>query len=234
MENQTHNWRFLSGSWLKVLAVVTMLIDHLAAFIWCNNPEFQTVLFTVRSHPVTGLLLCRMVGRLAFPLFAFLLVEGFLHTRNRTRYGLSLFILALLSEIPWNLVHTGTLLCPRQNVMFTLLLGFLGLCALERYKDNTRYMALSILGLFVIAFFGRADYGYVGYAFVLLLYTLRHHEVVRAVVGCAALPSHVIGGMAFVPIAFYNGKRGFIKGPVLKYLFYAFYPLHLLVIWLLK
>lgn len=234
MECKTQNWRFLSGSWLKVLAMVTMLIDHLAAFLWFDHPEFKTVLFTLRGHPISWLVLLRMVGRLAFPLFAFLLVEGFLHTRNRRRYGLSLFILALVSEIPWNLVHTGTLLCPRQNVIFTLLLGYLGLCALEYFREKRRYQTLCILGLFVIAFFARADYGYVGYAFVLLMYALRNHEAVRAVVGCAALPSTVIAGTAFVPIAFYNGKRGFIKGPVLKYLFYAFYPMHLLVIWLLR
>lgn len=234
MERQMNNWRFLSGSWLKVLAMVTMLIDHLAAFLWFDRPEFQTVLFTLHGHSISWLLLLRMVGRLAFPLFAFLLVEGFLHTRNRRRYGWSLFILALISEIPWNLVRSGTLLYPRQNVIFTLLLGYLGLCALEYFRDNRRYQALSVLGLFVVAFFARADYGYVGYAFILLLYSLRNHEAVRAVVGCAALPSTVIAGMAFVPITLYNGKRGFIKGPVLKYLFYAFYPLHLLVIWLLR
>ena len=95
-------------------------------------------------------------------------------------------------------------------------------------------MTLSILGLFLVAFFAHADYGYVGYAFILMLYVLRGNPVVRAVVGCAALPSHVIGGMAFVPIALYNGKRGFIQGPVAKYLFYAFYPLHMLVIWFLR
>ena len=233
METRVVRWRFLSGSWLKILAVVTMLIDHLAAYLWYDNPEFQTVLFLLRGRAVTVYTLCRMIGRLAFPLFAFLLVEGFQHTHDRKRYGLNLFLFALLSEIPWNLMHTGTCFYPRQNVMFTLLLGYLGLCALEYFRDDKLRMTLCILGLFVVAFFARADYGYLGYAFILLLYVLRENAVVRAVVGCAALPNHLFAGMAFIPIAFYNGERGFIKGPVAKYLFYAFYPLHMLVIWLL-
>lgn len=116
-------------------------------------------------------------------------------------------------EIPFNLMRSGHCLHAGQNVMFTLLLGFLGLCALEYFQADKLRMTLSILGLFLVAFFAHADYGYVG---------------------CAALPSHVIGGMAFVPIALYNGKRGFIQGPVAKYLFYAFYPLHMLVIWFLR
>ena len=233
METNTGRWRFLSGSWLKILAVVTMLIDHLAFFLWHDNPVFQTALFSLRSRVVTGYILSRMIGRLAFPLFAFLLVEGFLHTRDRKKYGLNLFIFALLSEIPWNLVHSGTLLYARQNVLFTLLLGYLGLCALDYFREDRLRMTLSILVLFVVAFFAHADYGYIGFAFILLLYALRGNAVVRAIAGCAVLPSHLIGGMAFIPIAFYNGERGFIKGPVAKYLFYVFYPVHLLVIWLI-
>ena len=234
MEPRMDRWKFLSGSWLKILAVVTMLIDHLAYFLWYDNPEFQTVFFSLRGREVTIWALLRMIGRLAFPLFAFLLVEGFQHTHDRKKYGLNLFIFALISEIPWNLVHSGTLFYPRQNVMFTLLLGYLGLCALEYFREDKLRMTLSVLGLFVVGFFARADYGYLGYAFILLLYALRGNEVVRAIAGCAALPSHLIGGMAFIPIAFYNGERGFIKGPVGKYLFYAFYPVHLLVIWLIE
>lgn len=234
MEIPTNKWQFLSGSWLKVLAMVTMLLDHSAGYLWYRIPEFHTLLFTLRGHHVTVLVLLRMIGRLAFPLFAFLLVEGFQHTHNRKQYGWNLFLFALLSEIPFNLMRSGHCLHAGQNVMFTLLLGFLGLCALEYFQADKLRMTLSILGLFLVAFFAHADYGYVGYAFILMLYVLRGNPVVRAVVGCAALPSHVIGGMAFVPIALYNGKRGFIQGPVAKYLFYAFYPLHMLVIWFLR
>lgn len=226
-------WKFLSGSWLKVIAILSMLVDHLAAFLLYKLPAFQQVLFTVRSHPITPYVLCRMAGRIAFPIFAFLIVEGFLHTRSRKRYGINLFVFALISEIPWNLVHTGTLLCPKQNVLFTLFLGFLGLCALERFRDQAKYLWPSLIGLFAVSFFLRADYGYVGYAFILMLYALRNYPVVQALTGCCMLPMRWVAGLAFIPINLYNGKRGFIQGPVGKYLFYVFYPAHLLLIWLL-
>ena len=102
-----NSFRILSGSALKLLAVVSMLIDHLAAFYWYNVPALQAVWFTIGHMAFTPLILMRIFGRIAFPLFAFLIVEGFVHTRSRKRYGLNLAIFALISEIPWNLVHTG-------------------------------------------------------------------------------------------------------------------------------
>ena len=72
------------------------------------------------------------------------------------------------------------------------------------------------------------------YAFIPMLYLLRGNIVFQAIVGCGMLPSRWIGGSAFIPISMYNGKRGFIKGAVGKYFFYAIYPLHLLAIYLFK
>ena len=217
-----------------MLAVISMLVDHLATFLWFDRPDLQGALFTYHNHAITPLVLMNLFGRLAFPIFAFLVVEGFEHTRDRKKYGFNLALFALISEIPWNLVHTGTLLCPRQNVMFTLLLGYLGLVAIEHFRGQALRQTLCVLGLFLFAFFFRADYGYVGYAFVLMLYLLRGIPAARAAVGCCMLPTRWVAGLAFIPIAFYNGRRGFIKGPVAKYLFYAFYPVHLLVIWLIR
>lgn len=224
-------FRVLSGSALKVIAVVTMLIDHVALHFLSNS---GVVLFKMAGSDVTLYYMLRGVGRLAFPLFAFLLVEGFLHTRSKKRYGLSLGALALISELPWNLVHTGTLFYDEQNVMFTLLAGYLALCAIERFRGNPAAMFIVLSALFAASSALRFDYGCHGYCFVILLYALRNMPVVRAVVGSAALPSLWVSGLAFVPIAFYNGKRGFIKGRALQYLFYAFYPMHLLVIYLVK
>lgn len=95
-------------------------------------------------------------------------------------------------------------------------------------------MALSLIGLFVISFFLKADYGYIGFGFILMLYALRNSRLIQALVGCCILPSHVIAGLAFVPLSMYNGKRGFIKGTLAKYLFYIYYPLHLFVIYIMR
>ena len=223
----------LSGSWLKVMALTSMLLDHLAHFYWRGLPAFRLVLFSIAGRDITPYLLVRMLGRLAFPMFAFLIVEGFLHTRNRKKYGLNLFVFALISEIPWNLVHSGNWLYPSQNVMFTLLLGYLGLCAIERYKDNWKYLLMSLLALLVVSVLLRADFGLSGFGFILLLYVLKDKKILQAVIGCCILPSRWVAGLAFIPINLYNGKRGFVKGAVSKYFFYLFYPLHLLAIYFL-
>lgn len=230
---QKSSWRVLSGSDLKMLAMVTMLIDHLAAFYWRHDSVMRGPLFMIGHYGFSGYAIMRSVGRIAFPIFCFLLVEGFLHTRSRRRYGLNMFLFALVSEVPWNLVHTGTLFCSKQNVFFTLLLGFLGMCAIERFRSDRLRMAVSLIGLFFVSLLLRADYGCMGYGFILLLYVLRRQRLFAAVIGSSLMPPFWKVLMAFIPIAMYNGKRGFIQGPVAKYAFYAFYPLHLFVIYLM-
>lgn len=228
------NWKWLSGSGLKLLAVVSMLVDHLAVFVWIRDPWVITHLFTIGNRVITPYLLMRCFGRLAFPIFAFLIVEGFIHTRSRKRYGLNLGIFALISEIPWNLIHCGSWHYMGQNVFFTLLFGFLGLCAIEYYKEDIKKMAIALLGLLAVTIVFRADYGCAGYGFILLLYVLRDNLLLKAVIGSCALPGRWVAGSAFIPISMYNGKRGFIKGSFGKYCFYAFYPVHLLVLYLIN
>lgn len=226
-------YRFLSNSGLKLLAVTAMLLDHTAHCFLQNDP---TVLLSLFGKSITLYKALRIVGRLAFPLFAFLLVEGFVHTRDRKKYGLRLLIFALISEIPWNLMLNGTLFYEKQNVLFTLLLGYAGLCvtdALQNGGDRTRNLAL-LFALFLCSFFLRSDYGYLGFGFILLLYLLRDFPVIRALIGACILPGRWTAGLAFVPIAFYNGRRGFIRSRALGLLFYAIYPLHMLILYLIK
>ena len=230
---QTGTWQVLSGSWLKLIAIITMLIDHLAHHILRYDDAFMQVLFTIGDRAMTAYFLLRLIGRLSFPIFAFLIVEGFQHTHDRRKYGRNLLVCALLSELPWNLVHTGTWHYWGQNVVFTLFLGFLGLCAMERYAADKRRMALWLIGLLAVSIVLRADYGCIGYGFILMLYVLRRNRIVQAVVGTSLISGiQWMGGVAFIPINMYNHQRGFIKGNVSKYLFYAFYPLHLLLIYL--
>ena len=226
-------FRFLSSSGLKVIAVITMLIDHVASVLLRENP---VVLLQIADYQLTLYTLLRTIGRIAFPIFAFLLAEGFHYTSDRKKYGIRLLVFALISEIPWNLEHSGKLFYSSQNVFFTLLLGFLGLCVIEELKTaakKTKGIAL-LLALLLISIVLRADYGCSGFGFILLMGLLREYPVFRAVTGSCFLSSRWQAGMAFIPIAFYNGKRGFIKGRVLKILFYVIYPLHMLILYLIK
>ena len=230
-------WQLLSGSWLKVIAMVSMAIDHVAGFLLRYHSDFTIALFTVGNKQISWYFLMRCIGRLAFPLFAFLLVEGFLHTSNRMKYGRNLLLFALLSEIPFDLARRGSLFAAGQNVFFTLFLGFLALYAVDRWesgKDSAERLAVILFSLIGIGILFHTDYGSTGISFILLLYVLRKNRILQAAIGCCFLGSRWIAGLAFIPINLYNGRRGFIRGAFGKYLFYVFYPLHLLVIYFIR
>lgn len=124
----------ISGSTLKLIAVVTMLTDHAGATviraIW-RHPAVSSVpeRYTLWSHIYAA---SRDIGRIAFPIFCFLLVEGFLHTRNVRKYAERLLLFALISELPFDLALKGNWYYPaKQNVYFTLLIGLLVLIGLR-------------------------------------------------------------------------------------------------------
>ena len=95
-------FRILSGSVLKLIAIILMLIDHTGVMILYNYPATTATLFSFGGVDYSWYRIFRDVGRAAFPIFCFLLVEGFLHTHDRKKYGLNLLLFACISEIPWN------------------------------------------------------------------------------------------------------------------------------------
>ena len=129
-------FQVLSGSALKLIAITLMLIDHTGLMILYNYPATTATLFSFGGVDYSWYRIFRDIGRAAFPIFCFLLVEGFLHTHNRKKYGLNLFLFACISEIPWNFMFTNTWRYEKQNVFFTLFLGYLAFCALEYFWDN--------------------------------------------------------------------------------------------------
>ena len=217
--------RVLDGTTLKLIALVSMVIDHL------GDSFFPSLAWM------------RVVGRIAMPVFAFCVAEGYIHTRDRQSYLLRMGVFALISEIPFDLAQYGRLELSHQNIMFTF---FLALCALmlfdyiaERF-DGVRGLVLGVSAVAVIAvgsvFLG-ADYNFSAIGLVFIFYLLRDQEpFIRYVSGAAFLALTRNVGiyrwsiLGIVPLAFYNGKRG--RG--LKLLFYVFYPAHLLAIYLVK
>ena len=224
--------KVLDASALKLIAVAVMILDHTASILLDDT---RIILFSIGTRVFDLYDVMRIIGRISFPIFAFLLVEGFMHTRSVKRYAGNLLLFAVLSEIPWNLAHSGSLHYSGQNVMFTLLFGLLGLWVIRSFCTNRRKQFALLLGLLVLSVVFRADYGCAGFGFILLLYLLRDQVVFRCIVGSCFLPDRWIAGLAFLPISLYNGKRGFITGKPLKYAFYLIYPLHLLVLfWIRK
>lgn len=224
----------ISGSWLKVIAIIAMFADHASKywfsnFEWCNHQLFQ-----IGGFPITVFfVLSSVVGRLAFPIFAFLLVEGYSHTRSFKSYALNLLVFALISIIPYNLMHGYLWHWRGFNVLFTLLLGLLGIRAIDTYS---RVKSSCFVGaLFVVALVVGVDYGLRGLAFIMLLHLLRQRRLYQAIAAGSMFMgkiTSICAILAFIPIGLYNGQRGFIHGKVGKYLFYSFYPLHLLLIYL--
>lgn len=223
-------FRVLNGSALKLLAMAAMLVDHSAI---CFRPLLGSYLFTLFDIRFTPYVLLRGFGRIAFPIFCFLLAEGFRHTRSKQRYALNLFLFALLSEIPYDLFNCGALPYERQNVFFTLLLGGLGIWCLSKFRDMPLGSSLLLIGLAVVAVKLNADYGWKGFLLILLLYLLAEQPMVQAFAGITLLGWPAGVACAFPFLNLYNGERGFVRGRAAKYFFYCFYPVHLTILWLL-
>ena len=230
----------LSGSGLKLIAIVTMFLDHIGAAI-LESPVVWAFLGSGEEidpfFNSSALALCRDVdlvfrfaGRIAFPIFCFLLVEGFLHTRSLPRYMGRMAAFALLSEIPYDLAFEEGWFDPKsQNVYFTLLLGLLAMAAVRYLLPRSALLALAgAAGCAVLAQLLRADYGAFGVVLILLLYILRDREPARTVIGSLALFWEITAPLAFLPIRRYNGQRGRLGG---KWFFYGFYPAHILLLW---
>ena len=198
----------INANQLRGLAMFLMLLDHLWATL------------------VPGNFWMTYLGRLAFPIFAFQISEGFFHSADRKRYAKRLLLFALLSEVPFDLIYGGTVLYPfHQNVMFTLLLGLLACCAIDRARRERTAKAvlrgtLSVAGLFLLSLVGMVDYGWRGMLTVVAFYVLRD------------FPTQGFAVLSLLPIWLYNGRRGG-GGKALQYAFYAFYPAHMLVLYLL-
>ena len=216
-----------------------MLIDHTACFLLASEPFFnQKLVINSTSYDFSLYIFFRTIGRIAFPIFAFLLTEGFQYTHNRKKYALNLLVFALLSEIPWNLLHSGTLLYEKQNVFFTLFLGLLCMIIYETYQQDFKKQLLCFSGIFLAGILLNADYGLKGIGFIFVLYLLKEKKIPQAFISTCFLSNtipYTIGVMcAFLPINLYHHERGFIKGKFWKYVFYAFYPVHMLILYFIK
>lgn len=225
--------RGLDGGALKGIAAALMLMDHVGAILL---PEVPVL---------------RCVGRLAFPIFAFFIAEGYAHTRDFGRYFRRLAILAVVSEIPFNLENGAVFDLTRQNVLFTFCLALLTLRGLEALGRERGFGRWAGCGLVLAAGFAagellRTDYGGWGVVTVALLYLCRDGRYAKlwlllamaAVngLGMGSLTMPVFGGempiqifaVAALPMIWlYNGQAG-PKG--LRRAFYVFYPAHLLVL----
>ena len=239
----------LTGASLKVLACAAMFADHAVKVLPAGR--------------VTYLILSSVIGRIAFPVFCFLLTEGFFRTKDRGRYLLRMVLFAALSEVPFDLAIYQIFWYPRyQNTLWSLSLGLLMFCCLhriEQFRDMQAGASWIARGAVIGGFCAAAhalhvDYGARGLLCLAVLYCLwsLHYAVPEearektqlsvgfpafwaAVWGCVCLNlkkfSNPGAFLAAILLYFYNGERGRVRS---KYLFYIFYPAHLLLLCALR
>ena len=236
----------ISSAGLHILAMVFMLMDHLWATVFTNAGWLTAV------------------GRLAFPIFAFMIVEGYTHTKNLKKYVLRLLVFAVITEIPFNLmVGNSVIYYTHQNVLWTFLIGIglIHINELARKKEklwlNALTMALTTIAGFALGFVTFVDYNAAGILTVLLFYFFRGRkwwcylgqlvglyyinvELLQGLFFEVTLFGHEIEivqqGLALLSLAFiwlYRGRQG-KKSKAFQYFCYAFYPAHMLILWLVS
>lgn len=237
-------YKLLNTNSLKLIALFTMTLDHVAIVFMEINSSLYLVF--------------RIIGRISFPIFAFFLAEGFRYTKNRRKYFLNLLIFAIISQIPYSLLWGAKL-----SILFTFVIAFGLMYAYDFYilKDklttkikfeNCVFFCFFILAAVLISMCMPIDYSFFGILLPLVFYIF-NNNVYKSFLAMLILLiihnlysifiinsidlsnfSHLINIFSIlyiIPITFYNGKKGKYN---IKYLFYIFYPSHLALLYLLQ
>ena len=209
-------------NFLKIAAIVTMVIDHIG-YMFISYPQLYK--------------LFRIVGRISFPIFCFLLVEGFLTTSNVKKYILRLSIFAIISEVPFDLAFFGSpFYIANQNVLFTLLIALLVLIGLKHFTLMPLIQIAVIAAGCALAMAVNCDYGIWGILLPAVFYIYK--EKTASKYFWAMLLQFLQGGiqgyavLAMPFILLYKPKQHEKRLP--KYFGYAFYPAHLIVLYILS
>ena len=219
----------MSSFALHIWAMLLMLCDHLQLTLLPDLPVL------------------RCIGRLAFPLFAFMAVEGYLHTRSLKKYFLRLLMLAVISEVPFDLLVSGSVFDPmHQNVIWTIILGLCCIRAFENISADLKKMlsAVVIIASLAAAIIARVDYSSAGVLTLLAFYAFRGNTVrcrLMQLLSLAFINLVLLGGIGFafpyqalavlsLPIIWlYDGSQGPHNG-FIKAANYLFYPAHMLIL----
>lgn len=214
---------------IKIIACITMVLDHIKYALPGTN-NFITLYF----------------GRISFPLFAFLITEGYIHTSNLKKYYIRLIIFGIISQIPFMLFRTLVGEWKMLNIMFTLLLGLISITIYDKEKNK----CISIPAVIILIYLGnllKVDYGWFGVASICVIYIFKNKKIFFPIIfGILTVLFFYTEGVnpfgkewilytffTWLPsilILMYNGKQG----KKIKYFFYWFYPVHMLLVYLIS
>ena len=231
------NKKILPQEVLKLIACVTMLIDHFGYGIVFHLPV---------PNVVDLYYICRIIGRLAFPIYCFLLVEGMRHTHEPRKYIVRLGIGILLSELPFDALVQGSIDWSNQSVMVTLALGAVMLLCMQKTEEKWMKVLL-VLPFAILAELAKSDYG--GWGIVMIavfaLFEQIPMQMVAVLLVNAAVESATISvfgvsvsvqlfaTLAMIPIALYSGRK-LTHSKAIQWGFYLFYPVHFLFLWIIR
>lgn len=234
----------ISSFVLHIIAILCMLCDHIWATIY--GAEWLTC-----------------IGRMAFPIFAFMIVEGYSYTKSFKKYILRLFIFALISEIPFNLMYANSIIYPfHQNVLWTFIIGLLFIKLFDKIKQKTKPLIFLISMIFlsfiacIIGYLLMVDYYGIGILMIFVFYFFREKtlkDFLFQLLLLGILNIEFLGGyyyeftlfgitinivqqgfalLSLIPIWLYKGKQG-LHSKTIQYIFYGFYPLHMLILYII-
>lgn len=241
--SENTKWSISSAS-LHIIAMIFMLCDHLWGTLF----------------PAQEWLTC--IGRMAFPIFAFMIVEGYSHTSNLKRYMSRMFVFAVIAEIPFNLMIGGTIFYPyHQNVIWTFLISLFFIIWINKVRQLTNLLAIGLILIgFAVGFLTMVDYYGVGILTVLMFYYLRDTNQKKWVIRICQvfcmyilnvkmmggycyiisifghsleIPQQSIALLALIPIWLYKGQQG-MHNKLFQYFCYTFYPMHMLILVIIR
>lgn len=226
---------------LKLIAIITMTIDHLGYVVYSGQLSWMNY-----------------IGRIAFPIFAFQISEGYTHTKNLKKYFLRLILFAVISQIPYTLFKYCTSSDVNLNIIFTLILGLLSISIYDFFAkrgetskiNSFSYKLIGIMISILISIFANTfkfDYGFYGVFLIFTFYLFRNNKHLRNIFvtiltfiyylpSLLALDFNILVILLFlftiIPLIFINMYNG-QKGKNIKILFYIFYPVHLTILCLI-
>lgn len=232
--NRFSKIRIFSGAQLKYIAFLSMLIDHV-------NKALMYPLLTENGFLRYVSDVFDILGRVAFPIFMFFLVEGFFKTGNRFKYLLNLIAFGIISEIPFDLFQSAVLFQPNSNnVMFTLALALVMIWVIDELKVPKSYIIppvlwfpvsiIIVITVCLLSMIWGLDYEYHGILIAYFFYIFRNNPILSIIGGYLSIFKTPWALLGFGLTLTYNGKRG-KQNKILNYLFY---PVHLLILGLLR
>lgn len=220
----------LSGNILKLLALVFMTVDHVGLYIFDNNP------------------IMRIIGRLAFPIFAYMIAEGCRYTKNRARYIVTMIAFAVVCQVVTSVATNMLYMCIFVTFSFSIILIYSFDYMIRNRTLWSFFVLFCVFAVIVVVaeilpmvlpkkLSFEMDYGLIGILCPFLVYLGFNRPTKLALCAVGLILLSMVNGyiqwfclLALIPLALYSGKRGKLN---LKYLFYIYYPLHIAVIYLI-